>query len=145
MTQLREVAGALLIHNDRKALLHHRDDKPNITNPGKWALFGGHIDPGEEPETAIIRELHEEIGLHIVKPQLFTVLYGATARYHMFLVPVSARVEELILTEGQGMAYFTPEDALRTLDLTTTARAVLTIFLTYEQFRTAETGSPATL
>lgn len=145
MTQLREVAGALLIHADRKVLLHHRDDKPNITNPGKWALFGGHIDSGEDPEAAIIRELYEEIGLQAANPQLFIVLHGATARYHMFLVPVAAQVENLNLTEGQGMAYFTPEAALRSLDLTATARAVLTMFLTYEQFRLAETGSLATL
>lgn len=141
MTTLRKVAGALLIHPSRKVLLHHRDDKPSITNPGKWALFGGHIDLGESPADAIIRELHEEIGLQVKQPQLFTVLHGVTARYHMFLVPIIATVEELVLTEGQGMAYYEPETALQSLNLTTTARAVLNMYLAYEQFRKEETGS----
>lgn len=141
MTNLRKVAGALLIHPSRKVLLHRRDDKPTITNPGKWALFGGHIDPGECPADAITRELHEEIGLRVTNPQLFTVLYGATARYYMFLVPITARIENLVLTEGQGMAYYEPAVALQSLNLTTTARAVINMYLTYEQFREEETGS----
>ncbi len=68
--ELLQVAGALLVHPERKVLLHHRDDKPGISNPGKWALFGGHIEPGESPEETVERELHEELGLNVNNAQL---------------------------------------------------------------------------
>ena len=32
---------------------------------GQWALPGGRIDAGETPEEASLRELHEELGLHV--------------------------------------------------------------------------------
>lgn len=137
----QQVAGALLLHPDRKVLLHHRDDIPGISNPGKWALFGGHIEAGESSEAALIRELREELGLQVRDPQLFVVLNGAGTQYFMYLVEVLAAKEQLVLSEGQGMDCFTPEDALATLDLSTTGRAVLEMFLVYEKFREAETGS----
>ncbi|RYF33414.1 MAG: NUDIX domain-containing protein, partial [Comamonadaceae bacterium] len=30
---------------------------------GQWALPGGRSDPGETPEVAALREMHEEVGL----------------------------------------------------------------------------------
>src|SRR5215207_9748365 len=31
--------------------------------PSVWDLFGGHIEPGEQPEQTLIRELREELGI----------------------------------------------------------------------------------
>ncbi|MFA5594546.1 MAG: NUDIX domain-containing protein, partial [Trueperaceae bacterium] len=58
----RPVAGAVLLHPDGRVLLQHRDDKPGIESPGKWSLFGGGLDEGEEPAEAMLREIEEEIG-----------------------------------------------------------------------------------
>ena len=34
-----------------------------VNKPGVWNFFGGHIDPGETPRQALLRELNEEAGL----------------------------------------------------------------------------------
>lgn len=39
-------------------------------NPGLWAKTGGHIDVGETPEEATVREIKEEIGLEVSKTDL---------------------------------------------------------------------------
>lgn len=31
--------------------------------PGVWDVFGGHIEPGEQPHQALVRELREELGI----------------------------------------------------------------------------------
>src|SRR5581483_9047578 len=42
---LPEVAVGLILSEDGRLLLQHRDDKPGIINPGRWGGFGGHLDP----------------------------------------------------------------------------------------------------
>lgn len=39
-------------------------------NPNKWALCAGHVQAGETPEVAMIREIEEEIGLTVKKEEL---------------------------------------------------------------------------
>jgi 8-oxo-dGTP diphosphatase len=34
-----------------------------VNKPGVWNFFGGHIDEGETPRQALVRELHEEAGI----------------------------------------------------------------------------------
>ena len=55
-----EIAVAML-ERQEQWLLQLRDDIPGIVHPGTWGLFGGHLDPGETPEQAAIRELQEEL------------------------------------------------------------------------------------
>lgn len=56
-------ARCLLVDGERHLLVVHagkgRDRKP------RWGLPGGHIDPGEAPERAALRELEEELELRL--------------------------------------------------------------------------------
>lgn len=51
--------GAVVIR-DGSILLIRRGAPPN---KGKWSVPGGLVEVGESLETAVIRELHEEVGL----------------------------------------------------------------------------------
>lgn len=46
-----------LINNENKVLMHMNH------NMKTWIPIGGHIDPGESPDEAIIREVKEEVGI----------------------------------------------------------------------------------
>jgi len=59
----RRNVGAVLFNADGRVLVARRADFPNAEGPaGGWQLPQGGIDEDEDPRTAILRELAEEIG-----------------------------------------------------------------------------------
>lgn len=52
---------------DNKVLMLFRNKKEVDINKGKWIGVGGHIEKGETPLQAVIREVYEETSLHINK------------------------------------------------------------------------------
>ena len=54
------VCGIVVLRSDGAALLQHRDDIPTINDPGLWVIPGGHLEPGEQPVEAAVREVEEE-------------------------------------------------------------------------------------
>lgn len=55
------VAAVALIDADGRVLLAQRPEGKTLA--GLWEFPGGKVDPGETPEQALIRELHEELGI----------------------------------------------------------------------------------
>ncbi len=56
------VVCALILH-DGKIMLAQRPEGKHLAL--KWEFPGGKVEPGEMPETAIARELHEELGCEV--------------------------------------------------------------------------------
>lgn len=54
-----------LVRNDNGEYLLLRRSKNSRTQPGKWDLPGGKVDPGETLEEAVTREVREETGLSL--------------------------------------------------------------------------------
>ncbi len=57
------VAACALIDTDGRVLLTRRPEGKKLA--GLWEFPGGKLDPGETPEAALIRELHEELGIEV--------------------------------------------------------------------------------
>ena len=53
------------IWSERAALILTRRAETLRDHAGQWALPGGRIEPGETPERAALRELHEEVALEL--------------------------------------------------------------------------------
>ena len=55
------VSAVALIDPDGRALLAQRPEGKSMA--GLWEFPGGKVEPDETPEAALIRELHEELGI----------------------------------------------------------------------------------
>ncbi|MDF0529545.1 CoA pyrophosphatase [Tsukamurella sp. 8F] len=57
-------------------------------NPAQYALPGGRLDPGETPEEAALRELHEEVGLALGHAAVLGTLDDFVARSGHLITPI---------------------------------------------------------
>ena len=56
------VSAVALVDDDGRVLLAQRPEDKQMA--GLWEFPGGKIEPGETPETALMRELDEELGIN---------------------------------------------------------------------------------
>ena len=96
-----------IIHREGKYLMQLRDDIPTIVYPGVWAFFGGHIEPGEEPEPALRRELREEIDYSVKELTYFCCNRVGKYIRHIYSCPLNVSVTELDLQEGWDLKLLT--------------------------------------
>ena len=102
-----DVAVGVLIDADGNFLLTSRP--PGKVYAGYWEFPGGKVEPGESIETALRRELHEELGItigHALPWQVELVDYPhALVRLHF--CKVFAWQGAFEMREGQAMAWQT--------------------------------------
>jgi len=101
---------AILVNQDGEVLMQHRDNNPRIRYPNHWALFGGSIEDGESSQAAARREILEETGYNIENLGLFREFVQNGKREFAFVGEITASLNELSLTEGQGMDFIRPGD-----------------------------------
>jgi 8-oxo-dGTP diphosphatase len=109
----RPAAAIAILYQGDQFLLQLRDDKPQIRHPGCWAFFGGHVEPGEQPAEAMLRELQEEIGYSPPQVHYFgSHLSDSQIIRHVFHAPLIVSIETLQLNEGQDLK-LCPVDAVQ--------------------------------
>ncbi|TVR79288.1 MAG: (deoxy)nucleoside triphosphate pyrophosphohydrolase [Rhodospirillales bacterium] len=104
------VAAVALVDADGRVLLAQRP--PGKRMAGLWEFPGGKVDAGETPEAAVVRELHEELGLDITESCLAPLTF-ASHRYddfHLLMPLYACRVWRgtPVPREGQALRWLRP-------------------------------------
>ena len=69
------VVAVALIDDDGRVLLAERP--PSKSMAGLWEFPGGKVETGETPETALKRELHEELGIAVEVEDLLPLTFAS--------------------------------------------------------------------
>lgn len=106
---MKEIAQILLFDRAGRLLIYLRDDKPEIPFANCWDFFGGHVEPGETPEQALVRELSEELGVELTSFQRFRRYECFTGDAypnvkHIYYGQIDRLAADLVLYEGQRLA-----------------------------------------
>ncbi len=106
------VAAAALVDTDGRVLLAERPEGRAMA--GLWEFPGGKIEPGETPEQALIRELHEELGIETHASCLAPIGFASHRydRFHLLMLVFACRQWDGIASarEGQRLAWAYPSE-----------------------------------
>lgn len=100
-----------LVDADGRVLLAERPAGKPLA--GLWEFPGGKIHPGETPEAALIRELHEELGIDVAEACLSPLTFAShrySALHVVLLLYVCRRWKGLVTArEGQKLSWVRPQ------------------------------------
>lgn len=112
---MKKIAQIILENDNGEFLLYLRDGKPGIPFPYHWDLIGGHVEEGETPEEALIREVKEEIDFDLKYYSFFKeylCLEGDAYPNIKYIYSgrIALPIEEIPLLEGERLQFFTKEE-----------------------------------
>ncbi|WP_374347948.1 NUDIX hydrolase [Chitinimonas sp.] len=92
---------AAIIHRGNSILLHR------LENDEFWSLPGGRVEPGEDAASALVRELHEELGIEAKVGRLSILVENffpsATLAYHELGLYFHVDIEPDGLPDTEGI------------------------------------------
>ncbi len=107
MAKVVLVSAVALIDADGRVLLAERPEGRSMA--GLWEFPGGKVEPGETPEAALIRELHEELGIDTWASCLAPLSFASHAYpdFHLLMPLFACRRWQgtAIPREGQRLAW----------------------------------------
>jgi 8-oxo-dGTP diphosphatase len=106
------VAAVALIDADGRVLLAQRP--PGKSMAGLWEFPGGKLEAGESAESALVRELAEELGIETTDSCLAPLTFASHAyeRFHLMMLVYACRSwrGQVVAREGQQLAWVRPLD-----------------------------------
>ena len=119
--------GAVII-KDGKILLEKRKNEPG---KGKWSIPGGLVELGENVEQTVMREVEEETGLEVEKPEHIDVVdniirdESGRVKYHFVIIDYFMRLKGGTLKAASDAEElkWVPLSDVEKYDLTKTFRA----------------------
>jgi 8-oxo-dGTP diphosphatase len=104
------VVAAALVDADNRVLIAQRPAGKQLA--GLWEFPGGKLDPGERPEQALIRELHEELGIEVLATCLAPLTFASHGyeSFHLLMPLYVCRRWKGFVTarEGQALKWVAP-------------------------------------
>jgi 8-oxo-dGTP diphosphatase len=112
---MKEIAAIILENEKGELLLYLRDNKPGIPFPDHWDLIGGHIEEGETPEEALVREVREELDIDLKEYTFYKKYECLTGDAYenvkyIYTGKINLPIEEITLLEGVRAQYFSREE-----------------------------------
>jgi len=108
------VAAAALVDPDHRVLIAQRPQGKALE--GLWEFPGGKVEGGERPEAALIRELHEELGITVEESCLAPLTFASHSYpdFHLLMPLYICRRWHGLVTarEAQALKWVRPS-ALR--------------------------------
>jgi len=106
------VSAVALIDSDGRVLLAQRP--AGKTMAGLWEFPGGKVEPEETPESALVRELHEELGIETWNSCLAPLTFASHSyeNFHLLMPLYACRKWEGIPQprEGQTLKWVAPQN-----------------------------------
>ena len=126
---------AVIVNGDNKILLLKRG-KAAPWMPEKWGLVGGAVEKGETPQSAVEREIMEEIGLEIDKfVKTFSIQRNPESIETVFACRFSGDTSEIELdtTENTNYGWY-DLDEMQFLDIVPNLIEYITLSFTGEKY-----------
>ena len=105
--KLTLVVACALLDVDKRVLIAQRPAGKALA--GLWEFPGGKVEPGERPETTLIRELQEEIGITVAEACLAPLTFASHAYddFHLLMpLYICRRWEGVVVArENQTLAW----------------------------------------
>lgn len=113
------MSAVALIDRDGRVLLARRPEGKPMA--GLWEFPGGKVEPGETPEAALIRELHEELGIGTWESCLAPLTFAShgygpdEGGFHLLMPLFACRKWDGIprAREGQALEWARPSEMRR--------------------------------
>jgi ADP-ribose pyrophosphatase YjhB (NUDIX family) len=121
--KFRIITGAIIVNKEQKYLFAQMAADHGVY-PNQWGIIGGGVDPDEEIDHAVIREIREESNLKVhhlrrlffsdARRQKLLRGVGLEDQYLLFLIYEAQTFGEVKLNdEWQKFGWFTEDEALK--------------------------------
>lgn len=112
---MKEIAAIIFENEKGELLLYLRDNKTSIPFPDHWDLIGGHVEEGETPEQALVREVKEELDIDLKEYKFYRKYECLTGDAYenikyIYSGKINLPIEKITLLEGVRPKYYTREE-----------------------------------